>query len=95
MVYLRITPFGLWGGSQDTTTLLEEEGTALMPAGGPGTIGKTKEHQQSFSRACVCVCVCWVLLAIQVSRLVSRLLVLSRTKPLWEDLEELPFGGRW
>lgn len=37
MVYLRITPFGLAGGSQDTTTLLADEGTALMPAGGPGT----------------------------------------------------------
>lgn len=37
MVYLRITPLGLAGGSQDTTTLLADEGTALMPAGGPGT----------------------------------------------------------
>lgn len=37
MVYLRITPLGLVGGSQDTTTLLADEGTALMPAGGPGT----------------------------------------------------------
>lgn len=36
MVYLRITPLGLAGGSQDTTTLLADEGTALMPAGGPG-----------------------------------------------------------
>ena len=37
MVYLRITPLGLVGGSHDTTTLLADEGTALMPAGGPGT----------------------------------------------------------
>lgn len=37
MVYLRMTPLGLFGGSQDTTTLLADEGTALMPAGGPGT----------------------------------------------------------
>lgn len=37
MVYLRITPLGLVGGSQETTTLLADEGTALMPAGGPGT----------------------------------------------------------
>lgn len=37
MVYLRITPLGLAGGSQDTTTLLADEGTALMPPGGPGT----------------------------------------------------------
>lgn len=37
MVYLRMIPLGLWGGSQDTTTLLAEEGTALMPAGGPGS----------------------------------------------------------
>ena len=41
MVYLRITPLGLVGGSQDTTTLLADEGTALMPAGGPGT-----EHRE-------------------------------------------------
>lgn len=37
MVYLRMTPLGLVGGSQDTTTLLADEGTALIPAGGPGT----------------------------------------------------------
>lgn len=37
MVYFRMTPLGLVGGSQDTTTLLAEEGTALIPAGGPGT----------------------------------------------------------
>lgn len=37
MVYLRMIPLGLWGGNQDTTTLLAEEGTALMPAGGPGS----------------------------------------------------------
>lgn len=37
MVYLRMTPLGLAGGSQDTTTLLADDGTALMPAGGPGT----------------------------------------------------------
>lgn len=37
MVYFLMMPFGLFGGSQDTTTLLAEEGTALMPAGGPGS----------------------------------------------------------
>lgn len=37
MVYFRMIPLGLVGGSQETTTLLEEEGTALIPAGGPGT----------------------------------------------------------
>lgn len=37
MVYLRMIPLGLCGGNQDTTTLLAEEGTALMPAGGPGS----------------------------------------------------------
>lgn len=37
MVYFRMMPLGLAGGSQDTTTLLAEDGTALMPAGGPGT----------------------------------------------------------
>lgn len=37
MVYLRITPLGFRGGNQETTTLLGEAGTALMPAGGPGT----------------------------------------------------------
>lgn len=42
MVYLRMIPFGLWGGNQDTTTLLAEEGTALMPAGGPGS-GEKRE----------------------------------------------------
>lgn len=51
---------------------------------------------------CVLVCVyvcahiqnagCWTV--IKVSRLVCRLLVLSCTKPLWEDLEEFPLGGR-
>lgn len=39
MVYLRMMPLGFAGGSQDTTTLLAEDGTALMPAGGPGTEG--------------------------------------------------------
>lgn len=39
MVYFRMMPLGLAGGSQDTTTLLAEDGTALMPAGGPGTEG--------------------------------------------------------
>lgn len=39
MVYLRMMPLGLAGGSQETTTLLAEDGTALMPAGGPGTEG--------------------------------------------------------
>lgn len=37
MVYFRIIPLGLIGGSQDTTTLLADDGTALMPAGGPGS----------------------------------------------------------
>lgn len=39
MVYLRMMPLGFAGGSQETTTLLAEDGTALMPAGGPGTEG--------------------------------------------------------
>lgn len=39
MVYFLMMPLGLAGGSQDTTTLLAEDGTALMPAGGPGTEG--------------------------------------------------------
>lgn len=39
MVYFRMMPLGLAGGNQDTTTLLAEDGTALMPAGGPGTEG--------------------------------------------------------
>lgn len=39
MVYFRMMPLGLAGGSQDTTTLLAEDGTAFMPAGGPGTEG--------------------------------------------------------
>lgn len=43
MVYLRMIPLGLCGGSQDTTTLLAEEGTALMPAGGPGSKMVEKE----------------------------------------------------
>lgn len=43
MVYLRMIPFGLWGGNHDTTTLLAEEGTALMPAGGPGSKKKEME----------------------------------------------------
>lgn len=57
-------PFGLLGGNQDTTTLLGEEGTALIPAGGPGTTGekKKKKHRNiSISREgtlqSVCVCV--------------------------------------
>lgn len=37
MVYFRMMPLGLAGGSHDTTTLLAEDGTALIPAGGPGT----------------------------------------------------------
>lgn len=103
MVYLRMTPLGLWGGSHDTTTLLGEEGTALMPAGGPGTAGKKQEHQEGGhdytirgGSRCACVCVPskrWVLL-IKVSGLVCRLPVLSHTKPLREDLEEFPLGGR-
>lgn len=44
---------------------------------------------------CVCAHTCWVLKVIKVSRRICRLLVLSRTKPLWVDLEELPLGGRW
>lgn len=44
MVYFRITPLGFEGGSQDTTTLLAEEGTALIPAGGPGTARGKKRH---------------------------------------------------
>lgn len=39
MVYFLMIPLGFAGGSQDTTTLLAEDGTALMPAGGPGTEG--------------------------------------------------------
>lgn len=59
-------PFGLLGGNQDTTTLLGEEGTALIPAGGPGTRGdkkkkkKAQKHQHQQRRhasECVCVCV--------------------------------------
>lgn len=74
MVYLRIMPFGLRGGNQDTTTLVEEEGTALMPAGGPGT--RRKDIATSAWRASICVCVfvfvqahagCWI--AIKVNRL--------------------------
>lgn len=106
MVYLRITPLGLRGGNQDTTTLFGEEGTALIPAGGPGTIKINKHKKTPHSNIsmegmliCVCasVCVfvsvqahagCWM--PIKVSWLVCRLVVLSRAKPLWEDLEELP-----
>lgn len=65
MVYLRIMPFGLRGGNQDTTTLVEEEGTALMPAGGPGTRRKDIATSAWQASICVCVCVCagtcWVL----------------------------------
>lgn len=43
MVYFLMMPFGLFGGSQDTTTLLAEEGTALMPAGGPGSKSKREK----------------------------------------------------
>lgn len=50
MVYFRMIPLGLVGGSQDTTTLLAEEGTALIPAGGPGTRGERKQHRRSPSR---------------------------------------------
>lgn len=46
MVYFRMMPLGLAGGSQDTTTLLAEDGTALMPAGGPGTEGGRAWHQE-------------------------------------------------
>lgn len=91
MVYLRMTPLGLWGGSHDTTTLLGEEGTALMPAGGPGTVGKTQEHRggghdYTIRGVSWCACVripnvgCWM--AIKVSGLVCRLPVLSGAKPL-------------
>lgn len=47
MVYLRMIPFGLWGGNHDTTTLLAEEGTALMPAGGPGSESWRGEKKES------------------------------------------------
>lgn len=59
-----------------------------MPAGGPGTVENTWEHQQR-GNVCVCffMCVCVHILAVKVSRLVCRLLDLSCTKPLWEDLE--------
>lgn len=57
MVYLRMTPFGLWGGNQDTTTLLREEGTALIPAGGPGTVQDTEAHQQG-RRVYACTSMC-------------------------------------
>lgn len=52
MVYLRITPLGLVGGSQDTTTLLADEGTALMPAGGPGTEQGEGQFRERRSTAC-------------------------------------------
>lgn len=58
MVYLRIIPFGLLGGNQDTTTLLGEEGTTLMPAGGPGTTEESTEISASAEKACLSVCVC-------------------------------------
>lgn len=63
MVYLRMTPFGLWGGNQDTTTLLGEEGTALMPAGGPGTVGKHIGNIRArvYSRRLHARLACWVL----------------------------------
>lgn len=65
-----------------------------MPAGGPGTI--RKNTGTSGNQACICVCVCahagcWT--PIKVSRLVCRLLVLSRTKLLWEDLEDFWVDG--
>lgn len=47
MVYFRMIPFGLVGGSQDTTTLLAEEGTAFIPAGGPGTEQETDHFRPS------------------------------------------------
>lgn len=47
MVYLRMIPLGLCGGNQDTTTLLAEEGTALMPAGGPGS--RSFKRKKGFS----------------------------------------------
>lgn len=52
MVYLRMTPLGLVGGSHDTTTLLADDGTALMPAGGPGTErgeGRSVQRQEEHS----------------------------------------------
>lgn len=48
-----------------------------------------------YAGVCVCVHTLWVLMAIKVSRRICRLLVLSCTKPLWVDLEELPLGERW
>lgn len=48
MVYFRMMPLGLAGGSQDTTTLLAEDGTALIPAGGPGT--EEGEHGRAGAR---------------------------------------------
>lgn len=48
MVYFRMIPLGLAGGSQDTTTLLAEDGTALIPAGGPGT--EEGEHGRAGAR---------------------------------------------
>lgn len=48
MVYFRMIPLGLAGGSHDTTTLLAEDGTALIPAGGPGT--EEGEHGRAGAR---------------------------------------------
>lgn len=52
MVYLRMMPLGLAGGSQETTTLLAEDGTALMPAGGPGTEGAKLGPQEGPGAPC-------------------------------------------
>ncbi len=44
-MYFRMIPLGLIGGSQDTTTLEAEDGTALMPAGGPGSERKKRDEK--------------------------------------------------
>ena len=44
-------PLGLFGGSQDTTTLEAEAGTALMPAGGPGSVmDRDRERERERAR---------------------------------------------
>lgn len=54
MVYLRMIPLGLVGGSHDTTTLLDDDGTALMPAGGPGSGGKDKSVSVNVAHNTLC-----------------------------------------
>ena len=53
MVYLRMIPLGLWGGSQDTTTLLADEGTVFIPAGGPGS-NSPKKRKVKKNNVCRC-----------------------------------------